>query len=43
MRVVGFTHDCHDKLHHMPVARHAVIASSFGLRLKSLGYFLTDQ
>jgi hypothetical protein len=26
----------------MPVVRHAVIASSFGLRFQGLGYFLTD-
>jgi hypothetical protein len=26
----------------MPVVRHAVIASSFGLRFKGEGYFLTD-
>ena len=26
----------------MPVARHAVIASSFGLRFQGEGYFLTD-
>jgi len=27
----------HDTLHHMPVVRHAVIASSFGLRFKGEG------
>lgn len=32
----------HDTLHHMPVVRHAVIASSFGLRFQGEGYFLTD-
>ena len=26
----------------MPVVRHAVIASSFGLRFQGQGYFLTD-
>jgi len=40
--VVGFPLGFHDTLHHMPVARHAVIASSFGLRFKGEGYFLTD-
>jgi len=40
--VVGFPLGFHDTLHHMPVARHAVIASSFGLRFKGQGYFLTD-
>jgi hypothetical protein len=40
--VVGFPLGFHDTLHHMPVVRHAVIASSFGLRFRGLGYFLTD-
>jgi S1-C subfamily serine protease len=40
--VVGFPLGFHDSLHHMPVVRHAVIASSFGLRFKGQGYFLTD-
>ena len=40
--VVGFPLGFHDTLHHMPVARHAVIASSFGLRFQGEGYFLTD-
>lgn len=40
--VVGFPLGFHDTLHHMPVARHAVIASSFGLRFQGQGYFLTD-
>jgi S1-C subfamily serine protease len=40
--VVGFPLGFHDSLHHMPVARHAVIASSFGLRFQGQGYFLTD-
>ena len=40
--VVGFPLGFHDTLHHMPVARHAVNASSFGLRFQGLGYFLTD-
>lgn len=40
--VLGFPLGFHDTLHHMPVARHAVIASSFGLRFKGEGYFLTD-
>jgi hypothetical protein len=40
--VVGFPLGFHDTLHHMPVARHAVLASSFGLRFKGQGYFLTD-
>lgn len=40
--VVGFPLGFHDTLHHLPVARHAVIASSFGLRFQGEGYFLTD-
>jgi hypothetical protein len=32
----------HDTLHHLPVVRQAVIASSFGLRFQGQGYFLTD-
>ncbi len=40
--VVGFPLGFHDTLHHMPVVRHAVIASSFGLRFRGHGYFLTD-
>jgi len=40
--VVGFPLGFHDTLHHMPVVRHAVIASSYGLRFQGHGYFLTD-
>ena len=40
--VIGFPLGFHDTLHHMPVVRHAVLASSFGLRFKGHGYFLTD-
>lgn len=40
--IVGFPLGFHDTLHHLPVARHAVIASSFGLRFQGQGYFLTD-
>ena len=40
--VVGFPLGFHDALHHMPVVRHAIIASSFGLRFQGQGYFLTD-
>jgi S1-C subfamily serine protease len=40
--VVGFPLGFHDTLHHLPVVRHAVIASSFGLRFQGIGYFLTD-
>jgi S1-C subfamily serine protease len=40
--IVGFPLGFHDTLHHLPVVRHAVIASSFGLRFQGQGYFLTD-
>jgi S1-C subfamily serine protease len=40
--VVGFPLGFHDTLHHMPVVRQAIIASSFGLRFQGKGYFLTD-
>jgi hypothetical protein len=40
--VVGYPLGFHDTLHHLPVVRHAVIASSFGLRFQGQGYFLTD-
>ncbi|QEY62589.1 serine protease [Metapseudomonas lalkuanensis] len=40
--VVGFPLGFHDHLHHMPVVRHAIVASSFGLRFQGQGYFLTD-
>ena len=40
--VVGFPLGFHDTLHHMPVVRHAAVASSFGLRFQGEGYFLTD-
>jgi len=40
--MVGFPLGFHDTLHHMPVVRHSLIASSFGLRFQGEGYFLTD-
>jgi hypothetical protein len=40
--VVGFPLGFHDALHHTPVVRHAVVASSFGFRFQGQGYFLTD-
>jgi S1-C subfamily serine protease len=40
--VVGFPLGFHDTLHHMPVVRHAVVASAFGLRFQGQGCFLTD-
>lgn len=40
--IPGFPLGFHDQLHHMPVVRQAIIASSFGLRFQGEGYFLTD-
>ncbi|AKJ27232.1 trypsin-like serine peptidase [Caldimonas brevitalea] len=40
--VVGFPLGFHDTLHHLPVARLACVASSFGVRFQGQGYFLTD-
>lgn len=42
MLIVGFPMGFHDTLHHLPVARHAINASSFSLRFQGKGYFLTD-
>jgi S1-C subfamily serine protease len=39
---VGYPMGFEDTLHHLPVARHATLASSFGLRFKGKGYFLVD-
>jgi len=35
--VVGFPLGFHDEVHHLPVVRQAVIASSFGLRFQGMG------
>lgn len=43
MLVVGFPLGFHDSLHHLPVVRHAINASSFALRFQGNGYFLTDS
>ena len=40
--IVGFPLGFHDTLHHLPVVRHSVIASAFGMRFQGQGYFLTD-
>lgn len=40
--VVGFPLGFHDGRHHLPVARQAVVASSFGTRFQGQGLFLTD-
>lgn len=40
--VVGFPLGFHDHRHHLPVARRAAVASSFGTRFQGQGLFLTD-
>lgn len=40
--VVGFPLGFYDTLHNLPVARHAAVASAFGVRFQGQGYFLTD-
>ncbi len=40
--IVGYPLGFHDTLHHLPVVRQGVIASSFGIRFQGKGYFLTD-
>lgn len=40
--VLGYPLGFQDNLHHLPVARQAAIASSYGLRFQGQGYFLTD-
>jgi len=40
--VVGFPLGFHDTLHHLPVVRQAIVASSFGIRFQGQGFFLTD-
>jgi hypothetical protein len=40
--IVGFPLGFYDTLHNLPVARHAAVASAFGVRFQGEGYFLTD-
>jgi len=40
--ILGFPLGFHDTLHRLPVARHATLASPFGIRFQGQGYFLTD-
>src|SRR3569832_2065986 len=42
VRVVAFPLGFYDTRHHLPVVRHAIVASSFGVRFEGKGYFLTD-
>lgn len=40
--VVGFPLGFYDTRYYLPIARHAIIASSFGVRFQGQGYFVTD-
>jgi len=40
--IPGYPLGFSDTLHALPVVRRAIIASSFGMRFKGQGYFLTD-
>lgn len=40
--IVGFPLGFYDTVHHLPVVRQAIIASSFGVRFQGQGLFLTD-
>ncbi|HVZ45100.1 MAG TPA: serine protease [Ramlibacter sp.] len=40
--VVGFPLGFYDTVHHLPVVRHAIVSSAFGVRFQGQGYFLTD-
>jgi len=40
--IPGFPLGFHDAVHHLPVVRHAILASPWGLRFQSRAYFLTD-
>lgn len=42
LMIVGFPLGFHDVVHHLPVLRHAAIASPFGIRFQAQGFFLTD-
>ncbi len=42
MLIVGFPLGFHDTLHHLPVVRHAINASTLKFRFQGMGYFLTD-
>lgn len=40
--IVGFPLGFHDTVHHLAVARHACVASAYGIRFQRQGCFLTD-
>jgi hypothetical protein len=40
--LVGFPLGFHDTVYNLPVVRHAIVASAFGVRFQMKGFFLTD-
>jgi S1-C subfamily serine protease len=40
--LLGYPLGFQDTLHYLPVARHAIVASAFGVRFQGKGQFLTD-
>ncbi|HET7793919.1 MAG TPA: serine protease [Rhizobacter sp.] len=42
LAIPGFPLGFHDEVHHLPVTRHAVLASPWGVRFQGKGHFLTD-
>jgi S1-C subfamily serine protease len=42
LSVIGFPLGFHDTVHRLAVARNASIASAYGIRFQTQGYFLTD-
>jgi len=42
LAIPGFPLGFHDTAHHLPVVRHAAMASSHGVRFQGQGFFLTD-
>ena len=42
LTIVGFPLGFHDTVHHLPVARQAALASSYGTRFQGQGLFITD-
>jgi len=40
--LLGYPLGFHDTVHNLPVARHAIISSAFGVRFQGQGFFLTD-
>lgn len=40
--IPGFPLGFHDEVYHLPVTRHAIIASPWGVRFQGKGHFLTD-